>query len=248
MADRQVHLLDKDDNHIYPLEECNEDYILALPDNQDNVHLEDLKGATASANGKQGLVPEPTASRTTRYSLNGDGKFEFSAGAMLGYTEYNGTINLANSESLYEITGGNWQQWGPCATTGQNGRILITPPAGEDWRVLCEIKAPHVFQDDNGVDSWCGVGLKYSRTGSSGTLASNIKTWRGASSPDTYSNHCVLRIRKSLTCPGGTTTSLIPCAIKANTASSCSFLDGSSVWELGPSLMMTAWLIERVKV
>lgn len=246
MADREIQLLDKDDNHIYPLAHCLDDYILALPDHQDNIHIKDLVGSTSSADGEHGLVPEPKSADYLKV-LQGDSTWtSYPTGTVLAVAEYNSRVTCSGATGSLINIGGAWNHYGPMKGSGNS--IAITPPANEDWDILCEIWGQHMLMGAEG--SWGGVGLKYSRSdGESGNFASLIHTMKGITRTSGGDWQTSIKVEKSGWCPHGQTTTITPAYVYYGTVA---FYENTTAygtgWSLGPTFVMSIKLINKTKV
>ena len=248
MADREIQLLDKDDNNIYPLGHNLDDFIYALPDHQDNVHIKDLVGSTSSADGEHGLVPEPKKSSYKKV-LQADGTWNsYPLGTVLAVAEYRSRVTCSGTTGSLINVGGTWYLYGPMAGGSTGSSITIAPPADEDWDVLCEMWAPHVLLQYTG--SWGGIGLKYSRSGgTSGNFASLIHTMRGISAVNNSAWHTSMKLERYGYCPHGQTTTIIPAYVYDG---GLMFYENrpspSEDWSLGPTFTLAITLINKKKV
>lgn len=248
MADREVQLIDKDDEHIYPLGHSLDEYILALPDNQDpDNHIKDFTGATSSEKGKHGLVFAPSAGDENKV-LEGDKEWSaYPLGCILDVAEYNAEFGRVYNQQSLTAIGGTWNHYGIIGASGSS--VAITPPNGEGWTIECQLLANHLYMVNNNTDTWAGIGLKYTRTdGASGNFASNIKTVRGFS-VTTNAKHYSIKCVKRGYCPANVTTTIIPAYVSYCPSPSYAVYTGSGTggWNNGPTFVLIIRLISKTK-
>lgn len=238
MADRLVQLIDKDDDKIYP-KFIFDDYILYDETTEDSQLVADMTGATASANGKHGLAPQPNAGDQNK-TLTGGGTWEYPLGTVLAYKEWTSTIYVPNNTgTLTAISDTPSSNWGPCTSTG--AETSITVPTGESWGVLVECSCEAQIKATG--DIWLGPGIQYKHDGGSWVnWASAIWTNRGNDSGDQYMPlYCQ---RYGLLTSG--TWNFRACSVSNST--SCIFIGNNGYdWSRGPAYTFTIRLVDRIK-
>lgn len=193
MADRLVRLKDKDDYNIYPVTMLQDDYILWDETEEDNQIINDMVGATSSADGEHGLVPQPVAGDQDKV-LHGNAKWKYPPGTILTFTEWLSSdyaLTYTN-QAITAFTGTGYNQYGPLAGSNQNTTIVV--PSGQTWTILVECHAHMNIKsyDDN---AWMGPAVIYTKDGGSEQKwASSICTNRGVTSADNWFTCDVARV------------------------------------------------------